>query len=90
MLSAVIVLGCDDDLVSNQESGVKTHAELSDQLRRGLALGLHLCHFVEELAGARLGDGAQVLYQLLFGHSNTSVSDVEHVLFLIRLCERKI
>lgn len=85
MLSAVVVFGRHNDFVSDEEGGVESHTELADQLRSGLSLRLHLRHLIEELAGARLGNGAQIFHQLIFGHSNTSISDVEHVLLLVRL-----
>lgn len=85
VLGAVVVFGGDNDFVGNEERRVETHTELANQLWGWLIPVLHLCHLVEELAGAGLGDGAQVLHQILFGHSNTSVSDVEHVPLLIRL-----
>lgn len=85
MLSAVVVLGGHDDFVGDQEGRVEAHAKLANELGGGLSLRLHLRHLVEELASARLGDGAQVPHQLVFGHSNASVGDVEHVLLLVRL-----
>lgn len=85
VLSAVVVFGRHDDFVSDEEGGVEAHAKLANQFRGGLTLRLHLRHLVEELAGAGLGNGAQVLHQLLFGHSNASVGDVQHVLLLVRL-----
>lgn len=85
VLSAVVVLGCNNDFVGDKESRVEAHAKLADELGGGLSLRLHLRHLVEELAGARLGNGAQIPHQLVFGHSNTSVGDVEHVLLLVRL-----
>lgn len=88
MLGVVVVLGCHNNLVSNKESRIETHSKLANQLGRRLPLSLHLRHLVEELAGARLGDGAQVSHQLVFGHSDTGVGDVEHVLLLIRLRTR--
>lgn len=85
VLSVIVVFGRHNDFIGDEESGVETHAKLSDQLGGGLTLRLHLRHLIEELAGTRLGNGAQILHQLLFGHSNASVSDVEHVLLLVRL-----
>lgn len=85
VLRVVVVLGCDYDLVSHQEGGVEADSELANQLRGGLAFCLHLGHPVEELAGARLGNSSQVLHKFLFGHANASVSDVKHVLLLVRL-----
>lgn len=85
VLGVIIVLWCHNDFVSDEESRVETHTKLSNQLRGGLSVSLHLCHLVQELACARLGDGSQVFHQFFFGHSNTGVSDVKHVLLFIRL-----
>ena len=35
--------------------------------------------------GARLGDGTQVVAQILFGHANTTVTDGEHLLLWVEL-----
>lgn len=85
MLSAVVVFGSHNDFVGDEEGRVEAHAKLANEFGGGLSLRLHLRHLVEELAGARLGDCAQIPHQLVFGHSNASVGDVEHVLLLVRL-----
>lgn len=89
VLGAVVVLGGDDDLISHKESRVETHTKLTNQLRGGLTVILDLSHLVEELAGSGLGDGTKVLHQFFFGHADTSVSDVKHVLFFVRLMREK-
>ena len=65
-LLVVVVLGGDDDLVGDEEGGVEADAELTDEVvhllsvRRVLQLG-------KEVGRARLGDGAQVVDQVLMG-----------------------
>ncbi len=85
MLGVIVVLGGDDDLISHKEGRVEAHTKLTNQLRGGLALILHLRHLAEELAGSGFGDGTKVLHQFFFGHANTSVSNVKHVLFFVGL-----
>ena len=85
VLRAVVVLGRHDHLVRHQEGGVEAHAELANQLGGGLVLALRLGHLGEELAGARLGDGAQVPHQVLLGHAHARVGDVEQVVGFVRL-----
>lgn len=89
VLCAIVVLGCDDDLVSHEECRVEADSELANEVRGGLAFRLHLCHLVEELAGARFSNSTQVPHKFLFGHANASVSDVQHVLLLVRLKKKK-
>lgn len=85
VLGAVVVLGCDNDLISHKEGRVEAHTKLTDELRGGLTVILDLSHLVEELAGSGLGDSTKVLHQFFFGHADTSVSDVKHVLFFVGL-----
>ena len=85
VLGAVVVLGRHDDLVGHQEGRVEANAKLANQLVGGLVLHLRLVHLVEELAGARLGDGAQVLHQVVLRHADAGVCDVEHVPLLVGL-----
>lgn len=85
VLGVIVVLGRHNDSVGHEERGVETHTKLADHLWGGVPLWLHLRHLVEELTGTRLGNGAQVPHELFFGHTNTSVGDVEHILLFVRL-----
>lgn len=66
--------GDDGDFVGNKESGVETDTELTDHGDVGtLGKGFH------EGLSSRLGDGTQVSDELLFGHTDTSVSEGQSV-----------
>ncbi len=56
--------------VRNDEGGIEAHAELPDQVG---VLGLVAGQALEELAGARLGDGADVGDDLVAGHADAVV-----------------
>ena len=60
------------DAVGNQEGGVEAHAELADEV--GVLL-LVAGELTEELARARLGDGAQVRDRLVAAHADAVVGD---------------
>ena len=83
-LPAAVGPGGHRDLIGHHESGVEAHAELADDIHIALALALILRrHVLLELEGAALGDGAQVLLQLLPGHADAVVRDGEGALDLI-------
>jgi hypothetical protein len=52
-----------------------------------LAAGGRVEQFGDELRGARVGDGAQVVDQVLLGHAQPRVRDVQNVVVLVRLNE---
>jgi hypothetical protein len=61
----------DRDLVGDDEGRVEAHAELADELRIGARVARQLA---EELSGAGLGDGAEVLGGLVAGHADAVVA----------------
>ena len=80
-LAAAVGLGDDGDRVGHHEGGVEAHAELADDVDV-LPLVL-LVHLLLELEGAAVGDGAQVVLQLLLGHAHAVVGDGEGALLLV-------
>merc|ERR1712126_166236 len=66
----VVVLRLDAHAISHQIGRVKTHAELTDH--RNVSAGLQRLH---KGLGARLGDGAEIVDEIGFGHADTSVDD---------------
>ena len=80
-LVAAVGLGDDGDRVGHHEGGVEAHAELADDVDV-LPLVL-LVHLLLELEGAAVGDGAQVVLQLLLGHAHAVVGDGEGALLLV-------
>ena len=68
--------GFDHDFVGDDEAGIKTDAELTDQ--RALVFGVRLLvagEFTHEVAGAAFGDGAQVVNRFLLAHAYAVVAD---------------
>ena len=63
-------LGDHCDLIADHEGGVEAHAELADDVDVVLFLGV-----LFEFQGSALGDGAQVVFQLLGGHADAVVGD---------------
>jgi len=61
------------DLPGRHEAGVETDAELADQL--DLAALLAVLQLPQVIEGARVGDGADVLHQLVAGHAHAVVLD---------------
>jgi len=59
-------------LVRHDEGGVEAHAELADE---GGVLALVAGQRLEELAGARLGDGADVLDHFRAAHADAVIGD---------------
>lgn len=57
-------------LLGDQERGVESNTELSNQL------GVGLRGLLDKLASARLGHTSQVVDEIVFGHTNTSIADV--------------
>ena len=80
-LVAAVGLGDDGDRVGHHEGGVEAHAELADDVDV-LPLVL-LVHLLLELEGAAVGDGAQVVLQLLLRHAHAVVGDGEGALLLV-------
>ena len=66
-------------LVGHHEGGVEAHAELPDDVRGALLL-----HALLELQRAALGDGAQVLLQLLGAHAHAVVRHRQRAPLLVR------
>ena len=60
------------DFVCHDEAGVETDAELADQLRIGLLVAGELA---DEILGAALGDGAQVVDGLLLAHADAVIGN---------------
>ena len=72
-----VCLGDDGDLVSDHEGGVEAHAELTDDVDV-LVLVVLL-----EVQRTGVGDGAQVLLQLFFGHADAVIGDSQQAIVLI-------
>ncbi|KAJ4911243.1 Uncharacterized protein Rs2_05864 [Raphanus sativus] len=78
VLLVIIVLGGDDNLVSNQVSRVETntklpnHADISSSSQR-----LH------KLLGARPSDGSKVVNQISLGHTDTTIDNGQGVVSLV-------
>ena len=67
--------------ISDHESGIKPNSELTDQARP--VLRLRGCQFLSKRLGARTGDGAQIVDQILPGHANPVVGDQQCARLLI-------
>ena len=67
-------------LVGNDKGGVEAYAKLTDEL--GIP-GLIAGKILEKLGGAGLGDGAQVLADLITGHADTVIGDGQGLLVLV-------
>ena len=76
-LVRAVGLGDDSDLVGHHEGGVEADAELADDVDV-LVLVVLL-----EVQGAGVGDGAQVLFQLRFGHADAVVLHRQDAVFLV-------
>ena len=72
-----IGLGNDRDLVGNHEGGVEAHAELTDDVDV-LVLVVFL-----EVQRTGVGDGAQILFQFLFGHADAVILDGQDTVILV-------
>mmetsp|Transcript_53431 Transcript_53431/g.149254 ORF Transcript_53431/g.149254 Transcript_53431/m.149254 type:complete len:311 (-) Transcript_53431:192-1124(-) len=70
VLLVVVVLADHAHLVRDEVRGVETDSELPDH--GDVAAG---CHCLHEGLGARLGDGAEVVDQLVLGHADARVLD---------------
>ena len=69
--------GDDSDLLRHHERGIEAHAELADNVNVvALVLGL-------EIQRAGLGDGAQILFQLVLGHADAVVRHGEGAAVLV-------
>ena len=69
--------GNDSDLLRHHERGIEAHTELADNIDV-VALVLRL-----EIQRAGLGDGAQILFQLLFGHADAVIRHGEGAAVLV-------
>mmetsp|Transcript_34023 Transcript_34023/g.85415 ORF Transcript_34023/g.85415 Transcript_34023/m.85415 type:complete len:689 (+) Transcript_34023:113-2179(+) len=76
----VVALGDDGDLVGDKEGRVETNTELADEGHVAAAR-----HLLEEGLGTRLGDRTEVGNELVLGHANTAVGDVEDLVLLVHL-----
>merc|ERR1712032_1717729 len=70
VLLVIVVLADHADLVGDEVCGVETDTELSDH-GNITACG----HGLHERLGAGLGDGAEVIHQLVLGHANSRILD---------------
>ena len=66
-------------LGGDNEARIETDAELADQVDVALA-GLHL---LDESLGSGLGDGAEIVDQLLFRHADAGIGDGECLVLLV-------
>jgi len=78
LLVIIIRLGDDGELISNQESRVETHTELTNH--GDISSRRESLH---ESLGTRLGDGTEVVDKFLLGHTNTGIPDSEGVVGLV-------
>ena len=78
-LLVVVVLGDDSDFVSDEVGRVEADTELADH--RQISAGLDRLH---EGLGARLGDRAQVVDQIVLCHADTRVLDGQRLGLLVR------
>jgi hypothetical protein len=79
VLFIIVVLGNNLDLVSNEVSRVETNTELTNHGN----ISTRRESFHESLS-TRLGNSTQVVNQISLGHTNTSITDRQDVVFLIR------
>merc|ERR1719443_2365233 len=84
MLATIIILGGDNNLVSDQEGGVEADTELANQVAHLTSRGSVL-ELTQKLGGAGFGDCSQVVNEILLGHSDTSIRDVQDLVLLVRL-----
>ena len=62
------MLGGDDDFVSDQETGVETHTELTNHVGHFLGRS-SILHLAQEVGSAGFGDGTEVSDQVILGHT---------------------
>ncbi len=67
-------------LLRHHEDRVEPHAELADEARVDRRAGLDLG---QEFAGARIGDGAEVVHQVLLAHADAGVGHGEGLGLLV-------
>ena len=79
-LLLAVLLGNDGHMIRRHKGGVEAHAELADDIH---VVGL--VHFLLELQAAGLGDGAEVLLQLLLIHADAIVGHGQNVVLGIAL-----
>jgi hypothetical protein len=75
-------LGGEGDLLGHHVHGVEAHAEAADEAVQGLLL---LFGLAQELGGAGVGDGADVVHDLLLGHAHAGVGHGEGPGFFVRV-----
>ena len=71
-------------LVGDDEGAVEADAELADQLRRHDALLACGAHGLQESRGPALGDGPDILHDLIIGHADAVIGDLQGPLLLVR------
>lgn len=74
-----VVFGDDADLVSDQVSRVEADTKFADEIHVGGVVFKGL----QEVRGAGLGEGAEVLDEFLPGHADARVGDGDFALFLV-------
>ena len=75
--------GDDGYFVRHHEAGVKTHAELSDQILIGRVFSAFQC--LQVLFRPAFGDGSQKSNEIVRTHPNAVIGECQRVRFLIRL-----
>ena len=78
-LVAAVCLRDDGDLVGDHERRVEADAELADDIDFLELIGIRTLEFER----ARMGDGAEVLVELVLGHANAIVTDGERAGILV-------
>merc|ERR1712100_160048 len=78
VLLVVVVLGADGDLVGDEVDGVETDTELTDEVDVATLLEL-----LEEGGGTGLGNGSQIVDEVLLGHTDTPVGESKGILGLV-------
>jgi hypothetical protein len=74
----VVVLGPYGHEIRDEVHGVEPHTELPNQIHVAAFL-----HGVQKRAGSRFRDGAEIFFQLGFGHPHAAVADGYHPPFLV-------
>lgn len=79
MLDIIIVLGNNFYFGSNQKWWVKTHTELSNKIYRAFLEGIKVAQC------AWLRNCAQIIDEIILGHSDSVVNDIDIFFFLVGL-----
>ncbi len=59
------------DFIGNHKNRIESHSELPDEIC--IQWLVVLLHFLQELQGSGMGNGANFAYQLIFGHADAGV-----------------